>query len=313
MTMEQEEFVDDSTFSVADFYGTSPSEPAIVDAAPEPDVDGQGEVTGDETDVEPSGETEGSEPPLERQYFDPEAYASQYAKLKVDGEEVEVPLSEVMQGYQRQADYTRKTQELAQQREQIAFWQQVDAAAKVNPQLTLEYLQQHYGVQPQVAAQDADDEWGYDQSDDDPYARQLNELRQQVAPAVEYAQQQQAAAYIDQVVSGLSTKYGEEFNATEVIAEAYNRKIFDPAQFESIYKEMSFDRYRAKADANSQTQNQRLQEEAAKKAAAAAQAAVVTSGVSASAMNKAAASPRTGQATSVWEAWEQSKAEHAAS
>lgn len=39
--------------------------------------------------------------------------------VKVDGEEIEVPYKELVDGYQRQADYTRKTQELAVQRREI--------------------------------------------------------------------------------------------------------------------------------------------------------------------------------------------------
>lgn len=38
---------------------------------------------------------------------------------KVGGEEVEIPLSEALQGYQRQKDYTRKTQELAEKRGEL--------------------------------------------------------------------------------------------------------------------------------------------------------------------------------------------------
>lgn len=37
-------------------------------------------------------------------------------KVKLNGEEVELPASELAKGYQRQSDYTRKTQELAAQR-----------------------------------------------------------------------------------------------------------------------------------------------------------------------------------------------------
>jgi len=37
-------------------------------------------------------------------------------RVKVDGQEVEVPLDELLKGYQRQADYTRKTQDAANQR-----------------------------------------------------------------------------------------------------------------------------------------------------------------------------------------------------
>lgn len=45
-------------------------------------------------------------------------------KVKIDGEEVEVTLDELQSGYSRQQDYTRKTQELAQQRKIIEQQQQ---------------------------------------------------------------------------------------------------------------------------------------------------------------------------------------------
>ena len=45
-------------------------------------------------------------------------------KVKIDGEEVEVTLDEIQSGYSRQQDYTRKTQELAQQRKIIEQQQQ---------------------------------------------------------------------------------------------------------------------------------------------------------------------------------------------
>jgi len=42
-----------------------------------------------------------------------------YYKVRVDGEEVEVTLEELQSGYSRQQDYTRKTQELSEQRKTI--------------------------------------------------------------------------------------------------------------------------------------------------------------------------------------------------
>ena len=39
--------------------------------------------------------------------------------VKIDGKEVEVKLSELKNGYQRQADYTRKTMELSEQRKAV--------------------------------------------------------------------------------------------------------------------------------------------------------------------------------------------------
>lgn len=47
-----------------------------------------------------------------------------YYKVRVDGEEVEVTLEELQSGYSRQQDYTRKTQELSQQRKTIEQQQQ---------------------------------------------------------------------------------------------------------------------------------------------------------------------------------------------
>ena len=41
--------------------------------------------------------------------------------VKVDGEEQQVSLSELQNGYQRQADYTRKTQEIAEERQRLEF------------------------------------------------------------------------------------------------------------------------------------------------------------------------------------------------
>ena len=37
--------------------------------------------------------------------------------VKIDGEEHQVTMGELQSGYQRQSDYTRKTQELARERE----------------------------------------------------------------------------------------------------------------------------------------------------------------------------------------------------
>jgi hypothetical protein len=43
----------------------------------------------------------------------------EYETILVDGEEVQVTRDELKKGYQRQADYTRKTQEVAEQRKQV--------------------------------------------------------------------------------------------------------------------------------------------------------------------------------------------------
>lgn len=59
-------------------------------------------------------ETEATEAPQEADAQAPEAEPT--VTVKIDGKDVELPLSELKNGYQRQADYTRKTMEAAEQR-----------------------------------------------------------------------------------------------------------------------------------------------------------------------------------------------------
>ena len=74
------------------------------------------EVLEDESEEDESEEEESEEDEVEEE---PDVYA-----VKVDGEELEVSLDELVQGYSRHSDYTRKTQELASQRDQMAQMQQ---------------------------------------------------------------------------------------------------------------------------------------------------------------------------------------------
>ena len=56
--------------------------------------------------------------------------------VKVDGKELEVPKEELIRGYQREADYTRKTQKLAEERKFVeSEFQQVRAEREYNSQL----------------------------------------------------------------------------------------------------------------------------------------------------------------------------------
>lgn len=75
----------------------------VEEAKPEPEAEGEPEA-----EAEPEAEKEEEEaPPV------------QTVKVKIDGLEQELPLDEVKNGYLRQSDYTRKTQELAEQRKRF--------------------------------------------------------------------------------------------------------------------------------------------------------------------------------------------------
>lgn len=89
--------------------------------------------------------------------------------IKVNGEEVEVTLDELQNGYQRQSDYTKKTQELASERERLAAYQTLDQMLESDPARAIELLTDMYGIGP--AESDVED-------DLDPNAREIQELKQ---------------------------------------------------------------------------------------------------------------------------------------
>jgi len=66
--------------------------------------------------------------------------------VKIDGREERVSLNELQNGYQRQADYTRKTQELASERERLAQGEAIVQALESDPQGAITALAGAFGV-----------------------------------------------------------------------------------------------------------------------------------------------------------------------
>tara|TARA_R110001606_G_scaffold6581_2_gene29466 strand:- start:511 stop:1512 length:1002 start_codon:yes stop_codon:yes gene_type:complete len=90
------------------------------DVAQEEVIEDDSEFVEDELDQEIIDELEDGEE-FEDEYTDVEEETPQLQtfSVKVDGQEVEVTQEELINGYSRQQDYTRKTQELSQQRKTI--------------------------------------------------------------------------------------------------------------------------------------------------------------------------------------------------
>ena len=81
--------------------------------------------------LESSEEVEGDEEESEEESPRDEKFV-----VKVDGKEIEVPKEELIRGYQREADYTRKTQKLAEERKLVeSEFQQVRAEREYTSQL----------------------------------------------------------------------------------------------------------------------------------------------------------------------------------
>lgn len=202
--------------------------------------------------------------------FDPPAlnideYKDYRVPVKVDGEEQWVPLAEAVNGYQRQADYTRKTQAVSQQAQELQVVAAIKAALDNDPAGTIEALAGHYGVnlgrgqtQPQPQTRPSDP-WEWDdsyQSAPEPVDARYAQLEQRIA-AFEQAQQMQN---IERTIQSLQRTYGEAFNPQEVIARAVATGNSD---LEAVFKLIDYDRRYAAVQAAQKAQQVTAQKRAA--------------------------------------------------
>jgi len=182
------------------------------------------------------------------EYLDTDTYGSHHVRLKVDGEDLEVPLSEAIQGYSRQQDYTRKTQELAQQRAEAQFALTLQAALQNNPAATLRLLQEQYGEAAPAAEED--DSWL-----DDPEEARWREYDQRLQAAEQFRADQE----LQVALRVLQQQFGEEFDPKAVVAQAMATNRMDLA---NIHKELMFDKLWAQHQAQQEaTRRQQADEE----------------------------------------------------
>jgi hypothetical protein len=226
-------------------------------------------------------EVQAETPEQEQELFDYTEIADKVIKLQVDGEEVVVPVKEALAGYQRQADYTRKTQELSEQRKQVQYASALQEALQSDPAATLQLLNQQYGV----ATQPQEDEWM------DPAEQQLRQLEQRIAAF----EQSKAMDELTRTIDTLQSKYGEDFDADEVVAKALATGSTD---LESIFKQITFDKVYSKAS----EATKKLSEEQAR-VQSKRSAAIVSGGTAA----KSPVTTQTAQPKSVFEAFENAK------
>lgn len=250
-----------------------------------------------DTEVGQVGAEGGATPEPEAPILNTEDFADHHVMVKVDGQDVRVPLTEVTAGYQRQADYTRKTQELAEQRQQLQWASAIAAALDNNPNETIKLLQQHYGVsaaQAQRIANDAveaasGDEWV------DPVEARVQELDSRIRQFEEQREYER----LEREVARLQSTYGEDFNPQEVIGQAL---ATNNTNLEAVYKQIAFDRVRSRLQATEQLAVQRASEEAAIVEAKRA-GGVVAGGTTAANVNLVDSSP----IRSVSDAWAAAK------
>lgn len=199
-----------------------------------PDVD---PILDDGQVEEVDGEAEGIDGPE----LNIDDFANHYVTVKVDGEDVRVPLSEAVAGYSRQADYTRKTQELAEQRQQLQWAAAIQQALDSNPAQTIDLLANHYGISKAEAKEMADD-FGWADEISDPIESKMSELDKRIRAF----EDQQAYVALEREIQSLQSKYGDDFVPAEVVAAAMAQ---GNNNLEAVYKQIAFDRVAAKAEA----------------------------------------------------------------
>jgi hypothetical protein len=245
--------------------------------------------------VEPEGSpvTEGVSESPNTPVLSVEEYSNYRVPIKLDGEDLEVPLSEALAGYQRQADYTRKTQELAQQKEQFQFATALQSALDNDPAATIDLLSKHYGISRQAVSEMIAD--GEDFDSLDPTEQKYRELDKRLASFEDYQSKQE----IEREVQRLKSKY-EDFNINEVVTSALRLNSTD---LEGTYKQIAFDKMMAKAELERQAREVQQQKENSLLESK-RQASVVSGGSSATASTT---SESFEPITSVAEAWAAAK------
>jgi len=154
-------------------------------------------------------------------------------RVKVDNEEVEVTLDELLKGYSRTSDYTKKTQTLAEQRKQVeAERQRIEEAAKLRDQ----YAQRLSVIEQMLASQPEEDLTPLKETDPIGYTMKIAERmeREKQLQAIRAEQQQiaqkQQAEYQENLRKHLAS---EAEKLSQAIPE-----MSDPVKGEVIRKEI---------------------------------------------------------------------------
>jgi len=246
-----------------------------MDEAPDPGVEGASDPAPD-GDIAPAAEQpEGGEPEPPRQYVEIDDPDNRYVRVKVDGEDVEVPFSEAVRGYSREADYTRKAQELARQREEAQFGVQLQQALESNPAMTLQILAQRYGLDQQQAQPEPEPDYS------DPLERAVAEERQARLALEQRLSAREADEALNQAIGGLRGSYqATDDDVRQVVNVAYRMGVGVEA-FPMIYESMAFQKINARVQALRAQEQQKQAETARRTAAKSAASQIVNTGSSA--------------------------------
>lgn len=149
--------------------------------------------------------------------------------VQIDGKEVEVTLEELQSGYMRQADYTRKTQDVAANKRRLETLERFEQSLESDAALTIQQLAEAYGVELTPAQQQAAAEAAAQLDPDDPVAKELNELKQwkqQVESQFTQRQEAEMQAQIDADLDAVKTEFNDpNLDETELLEFAIENSV----------------------------------------------------------------------------------------
>lgn len=196
-------------------------------AAESPEGEQPAESAADTTEpTEPVEATEGSTEVVEDTAPEPERH-----KYVANGIEHEATLDELRQLASAGQDYTRKTQELAAERQRLAEAEALYERLSEDPETIVRKLAEAYGIDVN------------DREPVDPEEARIRALEQQFAADHQAREQEVAMRRIDTSLAALHEQYGE-FEEEGLFAYAIEHEITD---LTTAYRDMKFDEIRQEA------------------------------------------------------------------
>ena len=170
----------------------------------EEQVPEEAEVEAEDTEIEAESEEVEAD---EEESEEVEEQPDKYYRVKLDGTDYEVTLDEALAGYQRQQDYTKKTQAIADEKKQLQAEQEAAKQERLQYQQRVEHLVQQQQAQPPVEPDwdqlyEADPlEWMKQKENFRSQKEQNLELQQEqfrIRQQQEYEQQEQMKVHLSQ-------------------------------------------------------------------------------------------------------------------
>jgi hypothetical protein len=175
----------------------------------------------------------------------------QMVTVRVDGQDIEVPLDEALNGYMRQADYTRKTQEVANQRQGLEYEGEIVEALGRDPRATIAALASAYGLTPeQFLAQTSTAE--VDEEELEPW----EQANRKVESWIEEQEARQFEQYTRSELGALHDEYGD-FQDDELIQFMLDRQIPDFRDAFTVFAHDRVMQIARKAQANAANQQRK--------------------------------------------------------